>query len=316
MSSPTHKPTTFVAEYKTPYAAITEPNKLVFCTHYFVRRWMPLLGGSGTMIVLSLRQKCYHDRENGDHREETKMTLVELAARCGISVATLKRELASNEVLQVFVQRERNYRTDELTGRNYRDENTYHVLMEDPMHVDDVKRYNEKQANQEKGKPRKVQSEPYSFKGKGRKISKAQSEPQAVQNDSVGIQEEGQAAQNAGARVQDAPTLSDTLVTENIKDTLDERASEAQKIEQGETEKNGLAPVSASPPAIVVKKTLADLADAERLRILQAAEKECAAYFGPNWVGHRHRNRLLEQRAEGILAEEQRLMALNGGAEC
>ena len=116
--------------------------RLVACSPYFVEKWMPLLGATGTAVVLALRSRCFYNRKTGETRDEIKIRRSELAAMCAISVDTLSRELhgdkkrAANPDLNRFVEVRKQFSRD-VTGRVSQDENVYKVAMFDPVHPDD-----------------------------------------------------------------------------------------------------------------------------------------------------------------------------------
>ena len=128
-------------DYHSAYNAVVQPDKYVACSRYFISRWMPLLGGVGTQIVLALRSLGFYNPRTGERREGISIDLPALASLCGVSVSTLKREFGSkrdgtptNPHLHRFVQRERQVHQD-MTGRILRDPNVYVIKMDDPLHA-------------------------------------------------------------------------------------------------------------------------------------------------------------------------------------
>ena len=79
--------------YHSAVNAVTKPGKYTATSNYFVDRWMPLLGGNGTMIVMALRREGFLDRRKGECRDEIVMDGAELATAAGMSEDTLTREL-------------------------------------------------------------------------------------------------------------------------------------------------------------------------------------------------------------------------------
>ena len=130
--------------YNSAVNAVTKPNKLTHVSQYFIDRWMPLLGGNGTMIVLALRRGGFLDRRTGEMRDEIVISRAELAAAAGMSEDTLTRELGinkktgqpQNEWLHYFVQKRNRKRRDRL-GQVRQDESAYWVSMDDPVHPED-----------------------------------------------------------------------------------------------------------------------------------------------------------------------------------
>lgn len=123
--------------------AITQPDKMVFLSQYFRRSWMPALGPLGTSIVIYLRGACYHNRKSGETRDTVQISQREIAAGCGCSVPTIKRELERNEALRRFVQISPEWERDGASGRVRQLENHYKVAMDDPLTEADEARLQE-----------------------------------------------------------------------------------------------------------------------------------------------------------------------------
>ena len=122
----------------TPYYidarnAITQPDRMVFVSQYFRRHWMPALGPLGTAVVIHLRGACYHNRKSGETRDTVQVSQREIAAGCGCSVPTLKREIERNLALRRFVAVSQEWERDPATGRVRQVENNYKVAMDDPL---------------------------------------------------------------------------------------------------------------------------------------------------------------------------------------
>ena len=124
--------------YFSSVNALTKPNQVIFCSRYFVRRWMPLLGGTGTQIVLYLRSLGYYNRQTGEKRDEIAVKLRDIAEACRCSQATVRREFANNEALQLFVQLRHRWEPDPSSGQPRQCENGYRVAMDDPPHAADM----------------------------------------------------------------------------------------------------------------------------------------------------------------------------------
>ena len=130
--------------YHSAVNAVTKPNKFTAASHYFIDRWMPLLGGNGTMIVLALRRDGFLNRKTGECRDEIVIDGADLAAAAGISEDTLIREFGTNkktgkpqnEWLHLFVQKRARKRRNKA-GVLRQEENAYWVAMDDPIHPDD-----------------------------------------------------------------------------------------------------------------------------------------------------------------------------------
>jgi len=133
--------------------AITQPDKMVFLSQYFRRSWMPALGPLGTAIVIYLRGACYHNRKSGETRDTIQIAQRDIAAGCGSSVPTIKRELERNEALRRFVQISPEWERDGASGRVRQLENHYKVAMDDPLTEVDEARLREmvkERVNQER----------------------------------------------------------------------------------------------------------------------------------------------------------------------
>ena len=282
-----------VADYHSAYNEIVQPDLLVYQSRYYVRRWKPLLGGNGDMIVMALRSLGYYNRETGEKRDGIPINLAELAKLCRLSIATLKREFGSkadgspaNPALLQFVQREKNYRRDKVTGQIWREENIYRVMMDDPIHPDDLPRLQEILEQRQKGaspsgsgsnreaKPRKAQSELY---GSPSPVPRrAQNEPPIAQNELGAAQIELPMAQSDSKPNQNELTLSPTLsfLEELISPVptapllpVTGQEAEVQKIEPLERQSKSDA-----------RRGWLDLTEAERQSWLRQAVSELAKY--------------------------------------
>ena len=194
-----------IQEYHSAYNEIVQPDVIVYQSRYYVRRWKPLLGGNGDAIVMNLRSLGYYNRETGEKRDGIQIDLPELAKLCGISVATIKREFGNNEdgtprnpALHKFVQREKSYRKDKVTGEIWREDNIYRVKMDDPIHEDDLPRLKAILEARQKGndpKDAKANGQPPKA-GASPKSRKAQNEPNGkprmAQSESNSIQVESE----------------------------------------------------------------------------------------------------------------------------
>jgi hypothetical protein len=130
--------------YHSAVNAVTKPNRLTHTSQYFIDRWMPLLGGNGTMIVLALRRDGFLNRKTGEIRDEIVISRCDLAAAAGMSEDTLTRELAinkktgllQNKWLHEFVKkRNRTHRI--ASGLTKQEPSAFWISMDDPVHPDD-----------------------------------------------------------------------------------------------------------------------------------------------------------------------------------
>ena len=120
--------------YYSAVNEITKPNSLVFTSHYFVDRWMRDLNPVGSAIVAVLRSHCYHNRTNGELRNKVQLKVSLIAAEVGVSAKTIRREMASNKVLQKFIQRQEEFTPGPTPMSLRTDAYTYIVAMDDPVH--------------------------------------------------------------------------------------------------------------------------------------------------------------------------------------
>ena len=123
--------------------AITQPDKMVFLSQYFRRSWMPVLGPLGTAVVIYLRGACYYNRKSGEMRDTVQISQREIAAGCGCSIPTIKRELDRNVALRRFVQISPEWERDGTSGRVRQLENHYKIAMDDPLTETDKVRLKE-----------------------------------------------------------------------------------------------------------------------------------------------------------------------------
>ena len=214
-----------VPGYYSAVNEIIEPDKVLVVTRYFVRRWMPALGDNGTRIVLALRSLGYYNRQTGEKRDGIEIDLPELAAMCGISVPTLKREFGErhdksrasipgslqNPALHQFVKKDRQYWRDPVTNRLLRTANVYRVMMDDPIHEEDLPKLQEVLIAREKGaQPSKAQNEPKPPKGRTPPVpSKAQSESEKNESESKATHFESKSCESESPDVESEPTLID-----------------------------------------------------------------------------------------------------------
>lgn len=214
-----------VPGYHSAVNEIIEPDKVLVLTRYFVRRWMPALGDNGTRIVLALRSLGYYNRQTGEKRDGIEIDLPELAAMCGISVPTLKREFGErhdksrapvpgshqNPALHQFVKKDRQYWRDPVTNRLLRTANIYRVMMDDPIHEDDLPKLQEVLMAREKGaQPSKAHFEPKSPKGRTSPVpSKAQNESEKSQSESEATHFDSKSYESESPDVECEPALID-----------------------------------------------------------------------------------------------------------
>jgi hypothetical protein len=135
---------TFEPYYWEAYNEIVEPRRF---DHYLIRKWLPELGALGFAIVKTLRDRCYHNPQTGVLRDSCEVDMDELATAVGVGRTTLFREFGRNESLGRFVRKVVQYQM--VGGRPQQTKNLYQVCMDDPIHPDDLGRYDDLRARKE-----------------------------------------------------------------------------------------------------------------------------------------------------------------------
>ena len=281
--------------YHSAVNEIIEPDKVIVLSRYFVRRWMPILGENGTRIVLALRSLGYYNRQTGEKRDGVEIDLPELASLCGISLPTLKREFGErhdssrkaipgsqqNPALHKFVTKDRQYWRDPVTNRLLRTANIYRVMMDDPLHDDDLPRLQEILEAREKGgiaqPPSKAHIEPKPPRKHGQpQSSKAHFHTPNVESESKKTHFHSNADESESPAHESEPPLIEYFSGLQIpKETSQDAASAAQEFL-----------TSSSPEKKEPKKSDAGpwqfelLPDNERLPWLERAEQELQENFG------------------------------------
>ena len=215
---------TVVQEYHAAYNAVIQPDKYVACSRYFIRRWMPELGGTGVQIVLALRSLGFHNPTTGETRNEIEINLLTLAEMIKVHPATIKREFLRNKALALFVAKDSNYRRDPVTGQVLRAANIYRVMMDDPLHDADLPKLQEILDAQEKVSHRKVQNAPNTKPDISRKAQNAIYSVQSAPNPAQTVQD---SVQSAPCRAQNAPTLKDYSYSPKINKITEEHTAVA-----------------------------------------------------------------------------------------
>jgi len=213
---------TVAESYETLREEIIQPEKQTYETRYFLMKWEPALGANAARIVRVLRSLGYYNRSTKTTRDGIPIDLPELAKMCGFSVATLKREFGSladgsprNPGLHKFVQREKNYRRDSVTGQVWREENIYRVKMTDPLHPDDEKRLLSLAEERQKGiLDRKGQNEPNGNQQTDDRM--AQSESDTSHLDSVAPDSESNPSQPDSVTMQNEPPLKTLTLNSSL----------------------------------------------------------------------------------------------------
>ena len=137
---------TFEAYYWEAYNEIVQPHKIDL---YLIDCWLPHLGPLGFALVKALRRRCYYNPKQGVVRNEVEIDIAELAASVGVNKATVYRELERNESLQQFVRLQSQYASTAPGRAPKRVLPQFLVCMDDPIHSNDLDRYENLRARKE-----------------------------------------------------------------------------------------------------------------------------------------------------------------------
>lgn len=129
--------------YRHVRDSILRPHLRITESRYFWERWKPRLGPDATVLIMEVRDRCNRslgspntDAGTDGVGRDCTVGATELAGACGFSRVTLWRLLQREDVRQ-FVWVEHNYVYDKAMGKRRRTISTYHVLMEDPLTIED-----------------------------------------------------------------------------------------------------------------------------------------------------------------------------------
>lgn len=90
--------------YGSERANIVQPDKGLFVTKYFLDHWLPLLGHSALIVVMTIRKVCYWNPYTGEKRNIFETEMGELAEQACISVRTLKTVLKNDLIKRYFIR--------------------------------------------------------------------------------------------------------------------------------------------------------------------------------------------------------------------
>lgn len=90
--------------YGTERANIIHPERGMFVTHYYLDKWVRLIGHSGSAVVLAARRLCYWNPESGEKRNTLDIEMSELAEKADLSVRTIKNVLKDPLVKKYFLR--------------------------------------------------------------------------------------------------------------------------------------------------------------------------------------------------------------------
>ncbi|MFH0931211.1 MAG: hypothetical protein V1890_04680 [Candidatus Zixiibacteriota bacterium] len=122
---------------------ITNPEKVVVVSHYFLDNWAPRLGPTLTLLILRLRKYCYFNKITKEKRDWCYPKHDTLAEDIGVSRYTIIREL-QRPIADYFIKREKRYTYDPRTKKKVRTSDMYHITMDDPLLPEDEKILKEK----------------------------------------------------------------------------------------------------------------------------------------------------------------------------
>ncbi len=129
--------------YGSERAALIQPERTMYLTHYLFLKWLPLLGHSGLAVVLAARSSCYWNPANNETRNVYETDMAELAQRASVSVRTVKDVLASELVKRYFI---RYVVRRHMTPNGVRTAGiTLAVRMDDPLTPEDQAAHNLKE---------------------------------------------------------------------------------------------------------------------------------------------------------------------------
>lgn len=125
--------------YGESKAAIINPQRVIYQTHYFFTKWRPLLGRTAADVVLAARSLCYWNPITGEERNVTTTTRDELAELAGCSPRSVDNALNNDLVVKYFV-RKKIARSQTPEGPRNRGL-VLQVRMDDPLTPDDQQRH-------------------------------------------------------------------------------------------------------------------------------------------------------------------------------
>ncbi|MBM3450942.1 MAG: hypothetical protein FJX78_08200 [Armatimonadetes bacterium] len=115
---------------------IIRPQRHQATTDYFLRSWLPRLGPTLTLLIITLRRHCFYNELTKQQEDWCFPHQRDLAAELGVSRRTVQRELSRPEA-QLFVRREPQYRYDRERNRMIRTVDRYRITMDDPLTPED-----------------------------------------------------------------------------------------------------------------------------------------------------------------------------------
>jgi len=118
--------------YGETRAAVIQPHKALFVSHYFWQHWRPLLGkGTASDVVIACRSLCYWNVKTGEIRNTVTTDREQLAELACCSPASVDRALNNKLVKMYFVQKKIARIMTEAGPRNHG--LILRVRMDDPL---------------------------------------------------------------------------------------------------------------------------------------------------------------------------------------
>ncbi|MBI9046947.1 MAG: hypothetical protein JEZ06_20845 [Anaerolineaceae bacterium] len=90
--------------YGDKRAAVIQPERTLFVTHYLFTKWIPHIKHSGFSVILAARSMCYWNPLNNELRNEVETEMKELAELASVSVRTVKTVLNDEIVKKYFLR--------------------------------------------------------------------------------------------------------------------------------------------------------------------------------------------------------------------
>lgn len=115
--------------HQDAYNAIVKPEQKFAVSHYFLKRWGPLLGPAATWFIIALRQRCFW---NGK-QNWCVVDSATLAREAAMSDRTLFRLIEDNGLVSWFFRRERRRHYNRQARRSVLAPNLYTVCLDDPL---------------------------------------------------------------------------------------------------------------------------------------------------------------------------------------
>lgn len=120
-------------------SAIIKPQLIIYQTHYFFRKWRPILGRTSADVVLAARSLCYWNPITGEKRNLATTNRDELAELAGCSLRSVDNTFNNDLVFKYFI-RKKIARVQTPEGPRNRGL-ILQVRMDDPLTPQDQQQY-------------------------------------------------------------------------------------------------------------------------------------------------------------------------------